>query len=377
MRCGWFVVFLFLAPACAQEAPYTIAPHLFDPSRPADLGLTLAPGAESVTIFRPGASGNTYANGVVLLGFKGRLYAQWQASQKDEDSTDTHVVYAVSTDGTRWSAPKILADAGRTIRTSGGWHTDGKTLVAYINVWNADFRTGGTTFYRRSRDGRHWSRPQPVRGADGKPVQGVIEQDTRALTDGRLVTAFHLQPGLKAMPFFTDDPLGLSGWRAGHMPQLAHDGLESRALEPSWFRRSDGCLVMVFRDQADSFRQLASQSCDRAESWSLPVLTAMPDSRAKQSAGNLPDGTAFLVNAPSGTKLRAPLALSLSRDGRIFDRAYLLRAGPPPPPQTPGLYKRAGYHYPKSVLWNGALYVGYADGKETVTAMRIPLAGLY
>jgi hypothetical protein len=83
---------------------------------------------------------------------------------------------------------------------------------------------------------------------------------------------------------------------------------------------------MVFRDQTESFRQLASESCDAAETWTTPVLTDMPDSRAKQSAGNLPDGTAFLVNAPRVDKRRIPLAITLSRDGRLFDRAWALQA---------------------------------------------------
>ena len=368
---------VFAGPAFAQDVPYSVAPKLFDMLRPNDLGLKPAPAVQTFTVFRAGDKGNTYANGVALIVFKGRLYVQWQASQKDEDSSDTHVLYAVSDDGEHWSSPKLLADVGKTIRTSGGWLSDGKNLVAYINVWKSDFRNGGTTIARASTDGLSWGKRVPVTGQDGKPVPGVIEQDTRALPDGRLVTAFHLQPGLKATPFYTDDPLGLSGWRAGRMAHLSHEGLESRELEPSWFRRADGCLVMVFRDQADSFRQIASQSCDRAETWSLPSLTDMPDSRAKQSAGNLTDGTAFLVNAPSGSKLRAPLVLTLSSDGRLFKSAYILRAGPPPAVRFLGLYKRPGFHYPKSVIWKDALYVGYAAGKEDVEITRVPLAGLH
>lgn len=370
-------MFLLASPAIAQEAPYTIAPKLFDASRPDDLGLKLAPGTETITIYRPAEQGDSYANGVVLFGFKGRLYAQWQSSNKDEDSTDTHVVYAVSEDGTHWSAPRVLADVGKTIRTSGGWWTDGRQLIAYINVWDADFRTGGSTQYITSKDGVHWSKPKAVTGVGGKPVAGVIEQDLRALPDGRIVTAFHMKPGLTATPFYTDDPTGLSGWMEGKMEHLPHEGLESRELEPSWFRRSDGCLVMVFRDQADTFRQLASSSCDRGGTWTKPVVTTMQDSRAKQSAGNLPNGTAFLVNAPSGTKLRSPLVLTLSLDGRSFDSAFLLRAGPPPSVQKLGLYKRPGYHYPKSVVWNGALYVGYTVGKEVVEITRVPLTSLH
>lgn len=375
MRVGLLLGLLaLLSPGFAEQVPYSVRPGLFDPSRPKDLGLKSAPGAQTFTIFRATGDTDHYANGVVLMPFKDKLYAQWQSSAGDEDSPDTHVVYATSQDGEHWSAPKMLAPRGETMHTSGGWWTDSKTLVAYINIWNADFRTGGYAEYRTSTDGRHWSKPHRVVAADGKPIDGVIEQDPHALPDGRIVTAFHLQPGLVVTPFYTDDRRGILGWTKGAMQNLPHSGGESRELEPSWFRRADGCLVMVFRDQDNSFRQLASQSCDRGATWTVPVLTDMPDSRAKQSAGNLPDGTAFLVNAPSGTKLRAPLSLTLSSDGLIFDRAFVLRGGDLPPLRYSGKYKRPGYHYPKSVVWNGQLYVAYATNKEDVELTRVPLA---
>jgi hypothetical protein len=367
-------VLFFLMPALA--APYTVAPNLYDSSRPDDLGLKPAAGTQSFSVFKAGGGGDRYVNGVVLIGFKGKLYAQWQSSAKDEDSPDTHVMFAVSEDGLHWSAPKPLAALGRAMTTSGGWWTDGKTLTAYINVWNADWRAGGTTQYRSSTDGIAWSNPRAVTGADGKPVAGVIEQDPHALPDGRVVTAFHLQPGLIVTPAFTDDPKAAAGWHLRALPGLKIAEGASTALEPSWFRRGDGSLVMVFRDQENSFRQLASESCDRGETWTTPAVTVMPDARQKQSAGNLPDGTAFLVHAPTGNKLRSPLAVSLSKDGRVFDRAFLLTAGPPPEPRTLGLYKRPGYHYPKSTVWNGALWVGYANAKEEVVVVRVPLESL-
>ena len=106
-------------------------------------------------------------------------------------------------------------------------------------------------------------------------------------------------------------------------------------------------------------------------------MTAMPDSRAKQSAGNLPDGTAYLVNAPNAARARMPLAVTLSRDGRLFDRSFLLRgSGDLQPLRFEGQYKRPGYHYPKSVVWNGHLYIGYATNKEDVQVTRIPLEAL-
>jgi hypothetical protein len=264
------------------------------------------------------------------------------------------------------------------MHSSGGWWTDGKTLVAFINVWPTGFQSGegGYTDYRLSADGRHWSAPHRVTGHDGKPVVGIIEQDPHALAGGRLVTAFHTRPGTVVAPFFTDDALGVSGWRRGAMQNLPHEGNVSRELEPSTFMRG-ACVVMVFRDQAETFRQLASESCDAGETWTTPSLTNMPDSRAKQSAGNLPDGSAFLVNAPRADKLRNPLAITLSRDGKLFDHAWALR-GPSDlqPLRYPGKFKRPGYHYPKSVIWKEHLYVGYATNKEDVELTRVPLASL-
>jgi hypothetical protein len=157
----------------------------------------------------------------------------------------------------------------------------------------------------------------------------------------------------------------------------AHERRLSREIEPSLFRRADGCAVMVFRDEELSFRQLASESCDRGVSWTTPVLTAMPDARAKQSAGNLPGGAAYLVNAPNSDRPRLPLAVTLSPDGRVFDQSFRLRGqGDLQPLRFEGKYKRPGYHYPKSVVWNGALWVGYAANKEDVQVTRVPLPAL-
>ena len=370
--------------AAVPAPPYAVAPGLFDP-RATDLGLVPAAGTRSATVFRPGADDDRFNNGAVPIAFKGRLYVQWQSSRRDEDSPDTRVVYSASADGEHWSPPVVLAAAahGGAMHSNGGWWTDGRVLVAYLNVWPRGFQSGegGWTEYLLSEDGERWTAPQRVRGADGRPVEGVIEQDPHALADGRILTAFHVRPGMVATPYFTDDPRGVDGWRRGMMANLAYEGASSRELEPSLFLRrgADGgeCAVMMFRDQASSFRQLASESCDRGERWSAPALTAMPDARAKQSAGNLPDGQAFLVNAPNADKRRVPLAVTLSADGRLFDRSFLLRGeNDLPPLRHQGRYKRPGYHYPKSVVWNGHLHVAYAVNKEDIAITRVPLASL-
>ena len=376
-----------LIAAAPADPPYRAAVGLFQAGEP-DLGLTPAPGTQTFTVFAPGETTDRFGNGVVLTPFKGRLYAQWQSSARDEDAPDTWVAYSVSDDGEIWRAPAALAHAGEggVMRSSGGWWTDGETLVAYVNVWPDGFQSGagGYAEYRLSQDGETWSEPRRVMGADGHAVEGVIEQDPH-LIGGRLMTGFHMRPGMIAKPFYTDDPLGLTGWTQGRMQNLPrdasgaaaeHEKRLSREIEPSLFQRGD-CAVLVFRDEELSFRQLASESCDRGVNWTTPVLTDMPDARAKQSAGNLPDGTAYLVNAPNTDRPRMPLAVTLSDDGRLFDRSFLLRgAGDLQPLRYEGQYKRPGYHYPKSIIWNGALYVGYATNKEDVQVTRVPLSAL-
>jgi hypothetical protein len=381
----WLPAALVLCAAqvlAADPIPLAVTEGLLDASQPATLGLGWAPGAETFTVFRPQAGQPGFAHGVVLMPFKGQLYAQWQTSRRDEDGPDTHVVYSRSADGEAWTAPQVLAptlDSG--FRTSGGWWTDGDTLVAYLNEWPAanDRPKEGRTAFRSSQDGVNWSEIRPVTGAGGAPIAGIIEQDPRALPGGRILGAFHMQPGLQASPYFSDDPLGVSGWLSGRMERLPSDApAMSRELEPSWYLRRDGAVVMVFRDQSDSFRKLAAVSRDLGASWTLPVVTNVPDSRSKQSAGNLPDGSAFLVGNPSGNRNRFPLAILLSADGRLFDRGHLLRSGGTglQPLRFAGKYKRAGYSYPKSVLWRDFLYVGYATNKEDVELTRVPLDAL-
>lgn len=370
------------APAHAEEAPPArVADGLIDTADRNALGLPQAEHAETVTIFEPGDEDLKFNHGTVLMPFKGKLYAQWQSSALDEDSPDTIVTYSVSDDGDTWSEPTPLT-APRTdgYTSNGGWWTDGETLVAYLNVWpSALVPRGGYTLYVTSTDGVNWSAPQPVTDANGEPVLGIIEQDVKALPSGRILTAFHVQPGLQVKPYYTDDPLGLTGWTQGDLENQPYLPDEmSRELEPSWFVQEDGDIVMTFRDQGgSSMYKLASVSEDDGETWSRSVVTNIPDSRTKQSAGNLPDGTAYLVGSLTGTKDRFPLVVVLSADGETFDQGYALRdSNDLQPRRYEGKSKNLGYSYQKSLVWGEHLYVSYGTNKEDVEFTRIPVADL-
>ena len=350
---------------------------IIDTTQQATLGLPSCPEAKTVTIFSPSDSTHHYSNGVVMTAFKGALYCMWQSSLTDEDAPETCVMYSRSLDeGLTWTKPELLAAATDSCHfTSGGWTALTDTLVAYLNCWPRGLQpVGGYTYYIYTTDGSRWSSPSPVMMSDGQPMQGIIEQDPYFLPDGRIVSAAHFQPGLHVCPVYTDDHTGRSDWQRGSFE--AHDrGRQSRELEPSIYRQPDGTLVMVFRDQGSTYRKMASLSHNRGASWTEPVVTNIPDARVKQSAGNLPDGTAFLAGNPTGTKRRYPLVVLFGPDGIHFDRAILLRSGGPglQPQRYPGKAKTLGYSYPKSMVHNGKLYVCYATNKEDVECTILPL----
>jgi len=355
-----------------------LAEGVIDTTQHETLGLQAAPGINHYTIHQATDETDHYANGVVMAAFKGTIYCMWQSSPTDEDSDDTWVAYSRSTDnGHSWSKPMTLASPTTDhYCTSGGWLIYRDTLTALIDIWPKGMMPrGGETCYQTSTDGINWSPMQAVRMAEGFDMNGVLEQDPRPLPNGRIVGAIHFQPGLHVCPAYTNDPTGRSGWQKGDF--LAEDkGKQSRELEPSQYLRRDGSIVMLFRDQRSSFRKLAAISTDMGQTWTKAELTNMPDARTKQCAGNLPDGTAYMVSCPANGKWRWPLVLQLSDDGILFDRALLIRsgsAGDLPAKRYEGRYKTIGYSYPKAMIHDNKLYIGYSVNKEDVVCSIIPI----
>ena len=139
---------------------------------------------------------------------------------------------------------------------------------------------------------------------------------------------------------------------------------------------------MVMRDQRSRYISLAAKSDDRGETWSQTMETNMPDSRAKQCAGNLPDGTVFLVNNPgrvinnNNATWRVPLTITLSKDGYFFTKSYLLRSGKDddyPKQKYEGRANTLGYSYPKAFIHEDYLYVSYSTNKDDAEYSRIPI----
>ncbi|MCC6681494.1 MAG: exo-alpha-sialidase [Phycisphaeraceae bacterium] len=377
----------------AADSPIVIAPGLFDMEAGDTRGLPTVEGAETFTIYR--AQDNTYkfANHPQLIVFKGRFYATWQATPLDEDSDDSVAVYSVSDDGKTWSKPMVIAPPlpGSLYHASAGWWSDGQTLVCYIlRMEEASAGNTKMTVARTSTDGDNWSDfivvlPTAIASASPQQIPG-----------GRLIFEGHgTAPegvGHVCQLFYSDELDGFNGWTQAELPffgpwneskddQGNITRKSGRASEPSLFVRADGNLTMIFRDTVwdrakRTYRVLASISEDRGQTWSMPVLTDMPDSQSMQCCGNLPDGTAYMINCPSRELWqRVPLAITLSSDGITFDRSFVVR-GTPPERRYEGKSKTFGYSYPSAMIHDNALWIAAAVNKEDIEVTRVPLSSL-
>ena len=126
------VTVAILSQACANlENRFPGVPEwFFDQTDTATLGLPKLPGCDQIGVYEsPG-----YVNNVLLTVFDGKYYCVWQSSERDEDTPDTRVVYAVSSDGKHWNGPIDLAlPTDSTFVTPGGWIQRGETLTAVLN----------------------------------------------------------------------------------------------------------------------------------------------------------------------------------------------------------------------------------------------------
>lgn len=398
-----------------------------------DLGLDLLSSAETFTVTGPNTSNPTYpsgsstmdkfANGAVITYFNGYYYCMWQSSNEGEDSQDTWVAYSRSADGITWETPKVLVSddtSNNVINTSGGWYVDktNNKLIGYINNWtvsgwsDTDVNYYGNTTtgkkigdkqslktcYVSTTDGVTWTSPAEVKMSDGSTLDGIFEQDPYVTSSGRIINAAHFTSSLVPCPIYTDNVDGVTGWKKATTFDINGSG----GMEPSVYQKTDGTTVMEFR--TGSYCKYASASTDNGVTWTAVEATNVPDAHTKQSAGNLPDGTSYLVGTPKNVKsadvtdsnterlLRKPLAILLSKDGTTFDTGYCLRTSDDNGGKNAsgtydgidaagghaysGLYKRPGYHYTKSMVANGYLWISYATNKETVQVTRIPLSDI-
>ena len=164
LRAFYSFLFLLGTTTAAQAQPddiIRIANGVLDSTQHSTLGLTPAPGTETITIFHPTDSDDHYANGVVMTAFKDALYCMWQSSDKDEDSPDTWVACSRSSDnGQTWSKLQLIDTPNNNSGLDAVTLSDG-SFAMICNDWPIEptKEKGARTplSILRSSDGIHWS----------------------------------------------------------------------------------------------------------------------------------------------------------------------------------------------------------------------------
>ncbi len=378
----------FASSALAGYSPELVmAEGLFDwsPTR----GVEQAAGTETFTIFHAEDNTNKYANHPQITWFKGYYYVNWKSTPRDENSGESVTWISRSADGINWSAPVEPLPNLPGPYSGGGWWTNGDSLACMM-LYQNPLQPGSPkgTIASITTDGQNWSQPLTLF------PDTIASAGPQLLSNGRMVFEGHgfvdfLGDGNKdtmaTRIWYTDSPNNILGpWIEADLPLYpgrrdVGTYYEGYGTEPSIYERPDGTLVMAMRHaegpEDRTYRIWVSVSHDNGETWTEPYITNFPDSSNMQLAGNLPDGTAYIVNTPNLSLDRIPMTISLSDDGVLFDRAYLVR-GVPPEQRYDGESKTLGYSYPGSVIHDGYLWISYATNKEDVEVTRIPLSSL-
>ncbi|MDO3627313.1 exo-alpha-sialidase [Mucilaginibacter sp. BT774] len=318
--------------------------------------------------------------------FKGKLIAIWSDGMIDEDSAGQRVVFSVSNDFKKWSAPQELAYPSKAangvsnVLTAAGFHQFNDTLVAYYGEYEKD-RTHTHLWAKTSTDGLHWSAPIDMHVAVN-PNHGP-----ETIQGGRLIIS-----GNFTFPY-TDDHTGLSGWKMSSFypdslyeqdnPATFYKPAEKMGLPPlcegSFFQTDDKVIHMLLRVTGKGWKGKLwlTESKDNDKTWSRPAETNFTDNDSKFHFGRLPDKRFYYVGIPDTLHHydRNPLVLALSDDGKYFNKQYIIADGLYTLKKK-GLWKGGQYGYPVTMVDKGYMYVIISRQKESIEVIRFKLSQL-
>jgi len=324
-----------------------------------------------------------YNHHASITHFKNLFIAIWSDGMIDEDKPGQRVLFAVSKDFFHWSTPQVLANPGvykndtLNVLTAAGFHQFNDTIVAYYGEYSPH-KTNTHLWAKTSPDGEHWS------NAINMHVSVNPNHGPEKIASGRLIIS-----GNFTFPY-TDDYRGLSGWTMSSFysdslynednPATFYAPAERNNLPPlcegSFFQTDDGSIHMLLRVTGKGWKGKLwlTESKDNGAHWSMPVETKFTDNDSKFHFGHLPDRRFYYAGIPDILHhyARTPLVLSISNDGKLFDKNYII-ADEPYTLKKEGLWKGGQYGYPHTMIYKGYMYVIVSRMKEAIEVIRFNL----
>ncbi|WP_202552045.1 exo-alpha-sialidase [Ginsengibacter hankyongi] len=324
-----------------------------------------------------------YNHHASITHLKNLFIAIWSDGMIDEDKPGQRVFFAVSKDFFHWSAPQVFANPGvykndtLNVLTAAGFHQFNDTIVAYYGEYSPH-KTNTHLWAKTSTDGEHWS------NAINMHVPVNPNHGPEKIASGRLIIS-----GNFTFPY-TDDYRGLSGWTMSSFyadslykednPATFYAPAEKNNLPPlcegSFFQTDDSIIHMLLRVTGKGWKGKLwlTESKDNGAHWSLPVETNFTDNDSKFHFGRLPNRRFYYAGIPDTLHhyARTPLVLSISNDGKLFDKNYII-ADEPYNLKKEGLWKGGQYGYPHTMIYKGDMYVIVSRMKEAIEVIRFKI----
>jgi predicted neuraminidase len=171
-------------------------------------------------------------------------------------------------------------------------------------------------------DGQSWSEPQKL----PDKILGPIKNKPVQLDNGDILSPTSVEgDDIGWRIYFERSNDGGKTWSATPLiPQ--QPGI--KAIQPSILIHSQTMLQALGRTQASGMYDTWSH--DGGKTWGEVALTYMPNPNSGTDAVTLRDGRHLLVYNHSGTeKVRVPLNVAISRDGKSWEAAAVLEHEPP------------------------------------------------
>ncbi len=323
----------------------------------------------------------TYNHQAGICRWRNRYWYVFSNGAVHEEAPGQQTLITRSQDLSSWSRPSCVApgDVSRSLwRNTGGIMDYEDRLVVFVQT-----KTGGGAAAKPGMSANQESKTTCKIGlvisADGENwMERDVAEDCfwyeapRLTREGRLLCAgsrlgrpiVFLWPGENPLehPEIVEIPYdGSRGMDSGRFPYG----------EASWYQTDDDKIFMFHRNETDEMRLRVALSEDGGRSWTPPMLSNIPDSKSRVSAGRLADGRYFLINNAIADLLnRVPLMISLSADGVKFESQYFL-IDEPATIAFPGALKAHGHQYPCGMVEQDRLIVAYSVNKEHMELLTV------
>lgn len=330
-------------------------------------GVTTLAGISTTTV-SPVSSERRMQNLAYITFHGGLFWALWtESADADERATGSRIMTATSTDGLTWNTPFFVTPTTPPPpfrwRSRGFWIRNGELLV----LANYDEANPGVWVYGPTLTAKafRWSGTAWELAYDDIGVElTVIDMQPIQLPSSEwLFTARNRDDSNETV--WRGD---IGNWTQSPIVQVP---IGEDLNEPQAALLPDGTIGFSFR--SDTERLYQSISYDGGFTVEKPWRTNFPDGPSRHYWSRLSNGKYLLASNPGPG--RNPLCVSVSDDGAVYNRMFILRNEPTSPVYPHGT-KIPGYQYPHWCERDGYVYVIYSRDKEDLQVSRFALSAL-